>query len=108
MNRNGHIENGYGTVPTNNDGINLKSVIEWGFKIVSMIILPLIIWMITLLISLDKRVSIMEGNILTATDGIQLREDVQTTGRDVLNMERRISSLEECQIVLRFDDGTRC
>lgn len=96
------------TAEVNESKIDVKTVIEWSFKLISMIILPLVIWMITLLLSVDKRISIMEGNRFTATDGIELREDVTTIQRDILDIRTEVDGLVRCQIHLRTGNPGAC
>lgn len=92
----------------NGNKIDVKSVIEWGFKLVTIFVLPLVIWMITLLISVDKRLAILEENRFTAADGVELSGDVNFLQTEVLKMENRISSLEACQIKIRTGDVKSC
>jgi len=104
----GHIESGNIVNSRPVETVDISSVVDWGFRLVSMVILPLVLWMITMLISIDKRVAIMEGNRLTATDGMELRVDISTIQKDLLKGERRIGTLEECQIKIRVGDQKNC
>lgn len=93
---------------TNGTKVDVKLLVEWGFKIVTVVLLPLMIWIVTLLIELDKRVSIMEGNQFTSGDGIEMREDISTLQTTVTEMKDDINSLESCQIKLRVGKADSC
>ena len=105
---NGYIENGYNPSTNTSNNLNIKSIIEWVGKLISLIILPLLLWMITLLISLDKRVSIIESNEFSSSDAIKMVQDISTLQRDLIESNQRIVDLQQCQIKLRLGKADDC
>lgn len=105
---NGYIENGYNPSRNTSNNLNIKSIIEWGGKLISLIILPLLLWMITLLISLDKRVAIIERDEFSSSDAIKMVQDISTLQRDLIKANQQIFDLQQCQIKLRIGKANDC
>ena len=51
---------------------NVKTAIELGFKILIALYVPLLIWMGGILIGLSNRITAIEANKFTATDGSEI------------------------------------
>lgn len=100
-----YIENG---IQNNSGKVEIKTVIEWMIKLSSVLLIPLMIWLISLVISLDKRVSIIEGNRFTTGDAIQMRSDISGTQDDLIDIQARMSKLEDCQVKIRLGNPQNC
>lgn len=88
--------------------LDLKTIGEWGFRLTSLVLLPLMIWMITLLLSLDKDVTVMKSNEFTVSDGFkittELTNSINLLREDMPGQEYkdRVSELERCVVRLQL------
>jgi hypothetical protein len=107
---NGLIENTYNPhqFKSADNAVDAKTIIAWAFKLLSVVAIPLLVWMISLLLSTDKRVAVMERNYLTANEGIELREDVTTIQRDMLGIIIDVDEISDCQVNIRLGTPENC
>ncbi len=89
--------------------VELKTVGEWAFRLLSLIIVPMLLWMITLLLTLDKDVSVMKSNRLSAADGYELRQYIDNIEVEIRKdmppeeWKARIIEMEDCIVKLQLN-----
>lgn len=83
-------------------GITNKTLIEWAFRLISLTLIPLVIWAGSLLIKLDKDVAILKSNQFTAQDGFDLTQQMVEMERNIRadtppkEWKDRVIELESC------------
>lgn len=96
---------------TNGNGsakVDVKTVIEYSFKLVSIILVPLLIWMVTLMISLDKELAVIKGNRFTISNGYELQQEIRDLESSLraemppIEWKNRVIELERCQRLLEL------
>jgi len=89
--------------------VDTKILFEWLIRLTTIVVLPLLVWLVMLVLSLDKDVAIFKENRFTTNDAYILREMLSNEHnmiRSSIPSKERVAKLEDC--VRNLQLGRNC